>query len=159
MRWCDVDLENTSVRFVHQPDGAGGLGPLKNKLARTVLLDDDSVTMLRAHRDCCEQVAGECGGSLTKECFVFSPTPGNTEPFRTDGLTWRFRKLAAAVGVDARLHDLRHAQATTLLANGISPAAVAARLGHSSPAITLSIYAHSDTEQERRAAQAGRLRS
>ena len=63
LRWCDVDLDNASVRFVHQPDGAGGLGPLKNKLARTVLLDDDSVTMLRAHRECSEQVAGECGGS------------------------------------------------------------------------------------------------
>jgi integrase len=159
LRWCDVDLDNASVRLVHQPDGAGGLGPLKNKLARTVLLDDDSVTMLRSHRERCEQVAAECGGSLTEKCFVFSPTPGNTESFRPDGLTWRFRRLAAAVGVDARLHDLRHAQATTLLANGISPAAVAARLGHSSPAITMSIYAHSDIDQERKAARAGGLKS
>lgn len=159
LRWCDVELDDAKVRFDHQPDGAGGLGPLKNKLARTVLLDDDSVTMLRSHHERCEQVAKECGGSLQKEGFVFSPTPGNTEPFRPDGLTWRFRKLAAAVGVDARLHDLRHAQATTLLANGISPAAVAARLGHSSPAITLSIYAHSDVDQDRKAAKAGGLKS
>src|SRR5205823_9101395 len=128
--WCDVDLDRGSIRLVHQPDGAGGLSPLKNKLARTVLLDDDTVTMLRSHGERCEKVAKDCAGTLNPNCFVFSPTPGNTESFRPDGLTWRFRQLAAAVGVDARLHDLRHAQATTLLASGISPAAVAARLGH-----------------------------
>ncbi len=132
LRWCDVDLVNASVRFVHQPDGARGFGPLKNKLARTVLLYEDTETMLRSHRDHCEQVAAECGDSLKDKSFVFSPTPGNTEAYRPDGLTWRFRQLAAAAGIYARLHDLRHAQATTLLASGISPAAVAARLGHSS---------------------------
>jgi integrase len=36
---------------------------------------------------------------------------------------------------------------------------VAARLGHSSPAITMSIYAHSDIDQERKAARAGGLKS
>lgn len=39
-------------------------------------------------------------------------------------------------------HDLRHLHASRLLADGWSPADVAARLGHSSPALTLSVYAH-----------------
>lgn len=39
-------------------------------------------------------------------------------------------------------HSFRHLHASRLLADGWSPADVAARLGHSSPALTLSVYTH-----------------
>lgn len=42
----------------------------------------------------------------------------------------------------ARLHDLRHIHATTLLIAGVAVHVVAARLGHADPAITLQVYAH-----------------
>jgi integrase len=42
----------------------------------------------------------------------------------------------------ARLHDLRHLHATTLLLAGVPAHVVATRLGHSDPAITLRAYAH-----------------
>ena len=42
----------------------------------------------------------------------------------------------------ARLHDLRHLHATTLLLSGVPVHVAAARLGHSDPAITLRVYAH-----------------
>ncbi|GAB3960101.1 hypothetical protein GCM10029978_008510 [Actinoallomurus acanthiterrae] len=42
----------------------------------------------------------------------------------------------------ARLHDLRHIHATTLLLAGVPVHVVAARLGHADPAITLRVYAH-----------------
>jgi integrase len=42
----------------------------------------------------------------------------------------------------ARLHDLRHLHATTLLLSGVPVQVVAARLGHADPAITLRVYAH-----------------
>ena len=43
----------------------------------------------------------------------------------------------------ARLHDLRHLHATTLLLAGGSPVhVVAARLGHADPAVTLRVYSH-----------------
>jgi integrase len=42
----------------------------------------------------------------------------------------------------ARLHDLRHIHATTLLLAGVPVHVVAARLGHGDPAITLRVYAH-----------------
>ena len=41
-----------------------------------------------------------------------------------------------------RLHDIRHSAATHLLSRGIPLHIVAARLGHSSPVVTLTIYAH-----------------
>ncbi|MGW0069474.1 tyrosine-type recombinase/integrase [Streptosporangium sandarakinum] len=51
----------------------------------------------------------------------------------------------------ARLHDLRHVHATTLLA-GVPVHVVAARLGHADPAITLRVYAHVIHEQAATAA-------
>jgi integrase len=42
----------------------------------------------------------------------------------------------------ARLHDLRHVHATTLLLAGTQVLVVAARLGHADPSIALRMYAH-----------------
>ncbi len=42
----------------------------------------------------------------------------------------------------ARLHDLRHVHATTLLLAGVPVHVVAERLGHADPSITLRVYAH-----------------
>ena len=42
----------------------------------------------------------------------------------------------------ARLHDLCHLHATTLLLAGVPVHVVAARLGHADPAVTLRLYSH-----------------
>jgi integrase len=42
----------------------------------------------------------------------------------------------------ARLHDLRHLHATTLLFAGVPVHVVAARLGPADPAVTLRVYSH-----------------
>jgi integrase len=42
----------------------------------------------------------------------------------------------------ARLHDLRHLHATTLLLAGVPVHVVAARLGHADPAVTSRVYSH-----------------
>jgi integrase len=47
----------------------------------------------------------------------------------------------------ARLRDLRHVHATTLLRAGVPVHVVAARLGHADPSITLRVYAHVLGEQ------------
>lgn len=41
-----------------------------------------------------------------------------------------------------RTHDLRHVAASSLIASGLSVAAVQALLGHSSPSETLEVYTH-----------------
>jgi integrase len=47
----------------------------------------------------------------------------------------------------ARLHDLRHAHATTLLLAGVPVHVVAVRLGHANPSITLRVDAHVISDQ------------
>ncbi len=52
-----------------------------------------------------------------------------------------------------RLHDLRHTHATALLLAGVPVHVVSHRLGHASPMITLSVYAHVLPGSQRQAAE------
>jgi integrase len=58
------------------------------------------------------------------------------------GHQWRQAVKKAGASTGLRFHDLRHTFASTLLSRGVSVKAVADWLGHASPAITLSTYAH-----------------
>jgi integrase len=57
------------------------------------------------------------------------------------------KHIATTALPHARLHDLRHVHATTLLLAGVPVHIVAARLGHADPSITLKVYAHVLREQ------------
>ncbi|WP_414160617.1 tyrosine-type recombinase/integrase [Selenomonas sp.] len=50
-------------------------------------------------------------------------------------------------------HSFRHTQATNLIADGVSPVAVAARLGHRNVETTLGIYAHDTEDQQKKIAR------
>jgi len=51
--------------------------------------------------------------------------------------------IVKAAGMERlRFHDLRHAHASLLMAQGVHPKIVNERLGHSSVSITLDIYSH-----------------
>lgn len=59
---------------------------------------------------------------------------------------WRalhFKRAAIAAGIpDARPHELRHTFASTMIAAGVTPARLAAWIGHADPSTTLRIYTH-----------------
>ena len=66
-----------------------------------------------------------------------------------------FRDFADAHGYRSiRFHDLRHIHASLLVANHIDIAAVAARMGHSDPSVTLNVYTHPTSPADQDAAQA-----
>jgi integrase len=67
----------------------------------------------------------------------------------------RCRKQAGETGPPViRLHDLRHTHATLLLSAGTPVKVVSERLGHASPVITMSVYAHVLPGGQRAAADA-----
>lgn len=66
-----------------------------------------------------------------------------------------FRAFADAHGFEhITFHDLRHAHASLLVARGVDIAAVSARMGHSDPSITLSVYTHALPNRDQGAAAA-----
>lgn len=53
------------------------------------------------------------------------------------------RRYLTAAGLPAvRFHDLRHTHASLLIAAGVHPKAIQARLGHASITMTLNTYGH-----------------
>ena len=51
------------------------------------------------------------------------------------------------------IHSLRHAHVSQLIAMGIPITAISKRIGHSSPQITLSVYAHAESDSDEKIAQ------
>jgi integrase len=68
-----------------------------------------------------------------------------------------WRKVRDQVGIEYRLHDLRHFYASGLIAAGCDVVTVQRALGHSSAAITLTTYSHlwPDANDRTRKAAAG----
>jgi integrase len=77
------------------------------------------------------------------------------EPIDPDSFSKAFKRLARGVGApDTRLHDLRHAAATEMMARGVHPLVVSRTLGHASEAFTMSVYGHVRDEMLDQAANA-----
>lgn len=133
-------------------------GTTKSGRSRVVSIDADTIQTIKSHRqrqNADRLAAGdEWKGAENKENgHVFTTAWG--EPIHPDtvsslmaSLTARHNKANPSKALPlARLHDLRHIHATTLLLAGVPVHVVAARLGRADPSITLRVYAHVINEQ------------
>jgi len=82
--------------------------------------------------------------------LVFASTIGTPIEPRNVDRAWHTQRDRAGLPW-LRLHDLRHACATFLLASGASPRTVMKTLGHSQIALTMNTYAHVLADIERTA--------
>jgi len=157
LRWTDIDLDAKRITITGSTAVIKGErinGTTKSGRTRVVSIDDETASVLRQrHKDqAAEQLHAGDAWRGTKEGYVF--TTGWGEPIYPDTVTSLMSKLIRAHNEPehgqrpndqlphARLHDLRHIHATTLLLAGVPVHVVAARLGHADPAITLRVYAH-----------------
>jgi len=108
---------------------------------RIVDLDPRTVSVLLEHRLRQRQGAGDLGRGLQRPRPRLRPRGRHADP--PDRVSDRFAELVAEAGLrPVRLHDLRHGQASLLLAAGIDIVVVSERLGHSSLAISSDTYSH-----------------
>lgn len=162
LRWRDVDLDagTATIRRTLQvrPKVAGGgveFGePKTPKSRRTIPLAPTLVSALRAHKaaQAAQHLALGAGwqdGDLICE-------RGDGGPLHPDAMTAAFRRLAAKAKLPAgaRLHDLRHALAMTLMLEGVPLKGVSATLGHSAESFTAGTYQHVVDELQEQVADA-----
>jgi hypothetical protein len=90
------------------------------------------------------------GGVLCR--YVFAAPDG--EPLEYSNFRYlRWLPACEAAGVRGlQFHDLRRANATGLVAEGVDVKTAQSRLGHSDPRLTLAVYAQKTTEGDRQAA-------
>ena len=139
LRWGDLDLQKgllfvrRSLTRVRQGDSyVIQEGPTKSRSSRrTIDLSPDTVQALLRH---------PAGDDPTRDYVFRSRTGGPIDPSNLDT---SFRRDLAAAGLpEVRFHDLRHTHASLLIAAGVHPKAIQARLGHASIQTTLNIYGH-----------------
>jgi integrase len=158
LRWSDVDLNGGTVRIErsleHTATGIRVKAPKTAAGRRTVSLPAFVVKALRDHRRRALELRVSCGlGKLPTDAPVFGDIEGNWPNPYSISDRWRdavkSRKLPRVT-----FHALRHSHASALIAAGLDVVAVSRRLGHASPALTLSVYSHLFQNCDDRAAAA-----
>jgi integrase len=162
LRWSDIDLEAgvACIRrtVVEHMVGQGrqswySFKEPKSGHGRSVDLGAATITRLKAHRKAQAQVRLAAAQDRADLDLVIASSSGT--PLRPSTTSGWFRTVVADTGLQGvRFHDLRHAHATFLLKAGTPPHVVSRRLGHSTVAFTLQVYAHVLPGQQREAAEA-----
>lgn len=146
LRWADVDLidlergPTVTIRQARVSDGytVATTTPKTKAGRRTIAIDAGTVVAL-AHLKNQQAAAAD---ALGLPAFELVATDLDGRPIKPDTLLARFHAATDRAGLPkCRLHDLRHSAAAYQLEIGTPVHIVAGRLGHASPATTLSIYA------------------
>ena len=142
LQWEDIDFDRRVIHIRNQlgrQEGTFVLSPPKTPQSRrTIPLPQEMVDALRAHKSTQleEGITAWDGGDL-----VFRTSKGG--PFDGPNVTRYLQRHAKEAGLPRiRFHDLRHACATFLLAQGVELQVVKEILGHSQISLTADTYAH-----------------
>jgi integrase len=157
LTWRGFDEANKTLEVTQQvvpTRGGCSLAPCKTAGShRTLSLDGETVRVLREHRERQKVERALAGDAYSDRDLIFCDELGGL--LGPPAVTRRFATLRAAAKIrPGRLHDLRHSHATHLLASGVPVGTVSARLGHSSPVVTLTVYAHVIPNSDKAAVEA-----
>jgi integrase len=141
----DVDLDSRTMRIegaVEQTKQGVAVKPPKTHHGRrTMTLAPVTVDVLRAHwRTRREQWLALGRGKVVPEAPVFATLDGEIMSPRSISKAWE--RVTRRLGINAGYHATRHYHASRLIADRVDVVTVSRRLGHSSPAITLTVCAH-----------------
>jgi integrase len=159
LRWSDVDLDH-GVVTLRRAISLGEDGGMREKDTKThqqrrVVVDAETVEVLREHLERCRARAAALGIELPAGAHVFSRSPDGSTPLVPDSVSQRYDRMTQRLKIKTTLHKLRHYSATELIAAGVDVRTVAGRLGHGGGgATTLRVYAAWTSEADQRAAVA-----
>jgi integrase len=159
LRWSNVDLDRKIIHVIEALEQTKAFGirfkPPKTKAGkRDVSCPDILVEALREHRKATLELRMQLGiGKLTDDALLFTTIEGCPLCNVTVSVQWG--KFAASIGMpEVTFHALRHTHASQLIDAGVDIATISKRLGHATPAITLSVYAHRFRQDDGKAAAA-----
>jgi integrase len=154
LSWDDLDTERETLtirRSLSQTREGIALKTTKTGRTRTLPLSRMALDALRSQRAL--QARERLSAGLTyanADGAIFTDEMGRR--ITPMAASCAFERIARKAKISTtRLHDLRHTAATTLLLAGVDVRTAAGVLGHASPTITLSTYAHLMPEAQREA--------
>lgn len=158
VRWQDVDLAAETIRVeraLEETKGGLRFKPPKTRHGRrTISIPESTVEILKAHRTRQLETRLLLGmGKHEPEALVFSEPDGS--PKSPDNLSRDWRMAVKALKLpEVMFHALRHSHASALIASGLDVLTISRRLGHGSPVVTLTTYAHLFARTDTAAAKA-----
>lgn len=154
LEWGDVDLVGGVLDIRRSMDASGRVSTPKTAAGeRRVTITPEAVEVLRQHQ------VGQLerrrlaleAGIWQETALVFASSTGR--PLSARNLLHNLTRLCRRAGIPRHpFHALRHTAATLALRSGVSARALADRLGHRDPGLTLRVYTHVLQEQAREAA-------
>ena len=148
LKWTDLDWADKIIKVERQLDRDRSKGiqfsrPKTRTGRRMLKLSTTTVEILRSHYEHQFEIMQSAGNEWQDFGLIFTTNVGT--PICHSNLRRDFRILCADAGLPRiRFHDLRHTSASLMINNGIHFSAVAKRLGHARPSITLDVYSHLD---------------
>jgi len=155
LRWQDVAGASLKVERSLEQTKAGlrFKAPKTVHGRRTISLPPSAIAMLSSHRKAQLELRMQLGlGKAGPDALVFCDYDG--KPLSPNYLSILWRRATRPIGVDVTFHALRHSHASALIAAGEDVVTVSRRLGHGSPAFTLTTYAHLFRKSDSTAADA-----
>lgn len=160
LKWRDVDFQrhilNVNKAVAEGPGGSYIKGTKNRFSVRKVSMIPQLEAAFKARKEAVlSEVKIKPSPKQLGDAFVLGHLDGNVIAPPGVSREWaQLRKLLGVVDSEGRplkFHGLRHTHATLAIQAGVDVKSLSASLGHSSAAMTLDIYASSD-EQARRAA-------
>jgi integrase len=145
LRWQDVDFEARTLRVsyaIQRIEGKLQMVEPKTERSRRILpLPETVLSALRTHRSRQLEERFSLGSHWQETGLVFTSTIGT--PLEPRNVVRKFHALLKKAELPHyRFHDLRHACASLLLAQGVPARTVMEILGHSQISLTMNTYAH-----------------
>jgi integrase len=129
--------------------------PKTRRGRRTICLPAIAVDALRARwKEQLElRLSLGLGGRPADDDLLFTLPDGS--PWNPDYMSRCWHRATVTLGLPrVGLHALRHSHASALIAAGVDPLTISRRLGHRTPAFTLSTYGHIFAKTDEAAAKA-----
>ncbi|MHB1508224.1 MAG: tyrosine-type recombinase/integrase [Acidimicrobiales bacterium] len=157
LQWPAVDLAAGTITITSTLLSVDGRPvasqPKTSSGRRSIPLDAQLVAILRAHDKAQKAERLRAGEAWQASGYVFVNELGG--PYHPDHWSARFDEIVAAAKLPRiRFHDLRHTAFSLMAASGVPLKVVQELAGHSSPAITLSLYVHTVPSMAREAGEA-----
>ena len=161
LKWPDVDAAAGQLRIVRTLQVVSSkpafTEPKTHRSRRAIQLSQTGIQALRAQRKLQQRERDIAGNHWQRDVatdfrdLVFTNSRGG--PLDGTAVTKAFQRRLADTGLPKqRFHDLRHATATFLLAQGVPMKVVSEKLGHAQIGITMNLYTHVTLAMQQEAA-------
>lgn len=156
LRWDDIDFDNAVIHIrrnrIYANHKVFEKGPKSKAGIRDIAIGPQMVEIMKEEYRKYNHDKEDYGYEFTDEGYVVRQENG--QPYHPDSWKTKWTRFMKREELNPiRFHDIRHSNATALIEMGTDPKTVQQRLGHSTIAVTMDIYAHTTSKMKREAGQ------